>query len=96
MVGLAIDINNPLLVLAGLSRPIQKIRPMFAIDHLSRPTPILCFLVAAHLSSRHELWAAIFCGGYLSGAPQKLFFLIILFVIYVNKYFRIHYYNICH
>jgi hypothetical protein len=30
---------------------------------------------------------AIFCGDYLSGPPQKIFFLIILFVIYVNKYF---------
>jgi hypothetical protein len=59
---------------------------MFGIDRLSEPTPILWFLVAAHLSSWHELLSAIFCGGYLNDPSQKIFFFIILFVIYVNKY----------
>jgi hypothetical protein len=69
---------------------------MFDIGRLSGPTPILWFLVEAHLISRHELLSAIFYGGCLSEPPQKkLFFFIILFVIYVNKYFWIFYYNIC-
>jgi hypothetical protein len=67
MMDLPPDTSNPLLVSDGLSRSIRKIALMFHIGRLSGPTPILLFLVAAHLNNRHELLSAIFCGGYLSG-----------------------------
>jgi hypothetical protein len=38
MVGLPADTNNPLLVSAGLSRPIPKIILIFCICQLSGPT----------------------------------------------------------
>jgi hypothetical protein len=76
MAGLPADINNQLLVLTGLSQLIQKIRLMFGIDRLSRPTPILCILVAAHLSSRHELWPTIFCGCCLTRRLKNYFSLL--------------------
>jgi hypothetical protein len=41
MVGLPINTNNKLLVLAMLSQSIQKIGLMFGIGRLSGPTPIL-------------------------------------------------------
>jgi hypothetical protein len=80
MMGLLVNINNTLLVSAGLNRLIQKIGRMFGISRLSRPTPILCFLVAVHLSSQHELWPAIFCGGCLSGLSQKKYFSLLYYL----------------
>jgi hypothetical protein len=86
MMNLPPDTSNSLLLSAGLSRSIRKIGLIFGIGLLSGLTTILWFLIAVHSSSRHELLLAIFCGGCLSEPPQKIFF-IILFVIYVNKYF---------
>jgi hypothetical protein len=69
MVDLPVNTNNSLLVSVGLSRSIKKISLMFGIGRLSGPIQILWFLVAAHISSRHELLSAIFCGACLSGPP---------------------------